>query len=101
MIEALGLDHEALASACEQYGVARLRLFGSAVTGEFHPETSDLDFLVDFSRDAPPGLAPFFGLKDALEQISGRNVDLVEAHAVRNPYFAKKAFSEAVDVYAA
>ncbi|WP_458041767.1 MULTISPECIES: nucleotidyltransferase family protein [Bacteria] len=101
MLTQAALDRTALARACEQFGVARLRIFGSAVSVSFDPETSDVDFLVDFRADAPGGIAPFLGLKDALERIVGREVDLVEAGAVRNPYFAKKAFGEAVDLYAA
>ena len=83
------------------YRVARLRVFGSAITDHFDPSTSDLDFLVEFLPDAPRGIRPYLSLKEALERISGRDVDLVEAAAVRNPYFARRAFTEAVDVYAA
>lgn len=100
MLAADALDRTAIARACEQFGVERLRVFGSAVTDSFDPATSDVDFLVDFRADAPRGLSPYFGLKDALERIIGRDVDLVEASAVRNPYFARRAFAEAVDLYA-
>lgn len=95
------LDREAIVRACERNGVARLRVFGSAISDRFDPATSDLDFLVDFLPDAPRGIRPYLSLKEELESISGRTVDLVEAAAVRNPYFAKRAFAEAVDVYAA
>ncbi|MBN9215213.1 MAG: hypothetical protein ABS62_01745 [Microbacterium sp. SCN 70-200] len=95
------LDREAIARACEQHGVARLRVFGSATTDRFDSATSDLDFLVDFLPGARRGIRPYLALKEDLERISGRPVDLLEAPAVRNPYFARRAFSEAVDVYAA
>ena len=95
------LDDDAIRRACERYGVARLRMFGSAASHRFDPATSDIDFLVDFRDDAPTGIAPFLELKAELERITDREVDLVEARAVRNPYFAKRVFSEAVDVYAA
>lgn len=101
MTDVAALDREAIARACERYGVARLRVFGSAATGRFDPASSDLDFLVDFGADAPRGVAPFLELKEELQRIAGRDVDLVEAGAVRNPYFARRAFAEAVDVYAA
>ncbi len=101
MLPPTALDRTAIARACEEYRVARLRIFGSAVTDRFDPETSDVDFLVDFLGEAPRGITPFFGLKAALERIVGREIDLVEAGAVRNPYFAKRAFAEAVDLYAA
>ena len=101
MFDVAVLDREALVRACEQYDVERLRVFGSAVTGAFDLSTSDVDFLVDFRPDARKGIAPFLALKQELERITGREVDLVESRAVRNPYFAKRAFAEAVDLYVA
>lgn len=101
MVEVSVADREAIARACREFDVARLRIFGSAVTGRFDPASSDLDFLVDFQPDAAKGIAPFLALKAELERISGREVDLVEGRAVRNPYFARRVFDEAVDVYAA
>lgn len=101
MIAQAGLDRQAIARACEQCGVARLRIFGSALTDRFDPAKSDIDFLVDFRADAPKGIAPFLRLKDELERIVGRGVDLVEATAVRNPYRAARAFVEAEDLYEA
>jgi uncharacterized protein len=79
---------EALAALCRRYGVARLEVFGSAARGaDFDPERSDFDFLVEFEqrRDLSP-LEQFFGFAEALEQVLGRPVDLVQASAIRNPY---------------
>ncbi len=45
--------------------------------------------------------ANYLGLKGALVEIVGRDIDLVVADAVRNPYFKKSAFGGAQDVYAA
>ena len=40
-----------LATLCRRYGVARLRLFGSAAQAKpFDPAASDLDFVVRFAR---------------------------------------------------
>jgi uncharacterized protein len=39
---------------CQRYQVKRLEIFGSAATGAFKPEASDLDFVVDFG-DRPLG----------------------------------------------
>jgi len=95
------LDLDAIARASERFGVQRLRVFGSAVTGRFDLARSDVDFLVDFQPDREDRLDDYLGLKDALEQVVGREVDLVVASAVRNPYFAKSVFGSALDVYAA
>ena len=95
------LNPDALAQACRRHGVTRLRLFGSATTDSFDPATSDLDFLVDFGPDARPGIGPLLDLQQDLERMYGRQVDLVEARAIRNPYFARRALSQAQDLYAA
>ena len=76
-----------IAKLCRQFGVVRLDLFGSADTGDFDPDRSDVDFLVEFAASTPLGaLDTYFGLKEALEALFGRPVDLVMACAVVNPF---------------
>ncbi|MBF4161605.1 nucleotidyltransferase domain-containing protein [Nocardioides sp. CBS4Y-1] len=87
--------------ACERHGVARLRAFGSVVTGGFDPVRSDVDFLVDFLPEVRDLLGNYLALRDDLERVMGRKVDLVMSDAVENPYFAAEAFRSAEDVYAA
>jgi predicted nucleotidyltransferase len=87
---------------CVELGVRRLDLFGSAVGDSFDPATSDADFLVDF--DIRPGFDHFgayFGLKEGLERILGRPVDVVSASAIRNPYFRDRIMRTKELVYAA
>ncbi len=91
-----------LGELCRRYAVHRLRLFGSAAAGEFDPERSDLDFLVEF--DEPVGMnsfRQFFGFRRSLGELLARQVDLVAWSAVKNPYFRQQAASQAIDVYAA
>lgn len=77
-----------LAALCRRFGVRRLEVFGSAATGGFRHDTSDLDFLVEFASPGSPGYAGrYFGLLEALQALFGRPVDLVVAAAIRNPYF--------------
>ena len=78
-----------LARLCEERRVERLDVFGSAVTGDFDPETSDLDFLVTFRESAADGDAfkRQIGLKDALEALFGRKVDVVPERSITNEYF--------------
>jgi len=64
-----------------------LEVFGSAVTESFDPDTSDLDFIVDFA-DRSPGYADrYLALAEALEGLFNRNVDLVTERSLSNPYF--------------
>lgn len=101
MNTALVLDLEAIADACRRHGVQRLRVFGSAVTADFNPERSDVDFLVDFLPEVHDLLGNYLALQKDLEQVVGRKVDLVMSDAVENPYFASDAFRSAENVYAA
>lgn len=101
MIRAVELDREAIARVCEQFGVARLRVFGSALTDHFDPTRSDVDFLVDYKADAERTFPALFALRDALADIVGKPVDLLDSRTVTNPYFAKSVFDSAQDVYAA
>jgi predicted nucleotidyltransferase len=93
-----------VAALCERYGVERLDLFGSASgTGEgFDPEGSDLDFVVSFERRDPPELFDrYFGLKEDLEALLGRGVDLVtEGALLKDPSFAEGISGARVPLYA-
>ena len=79
---------DALSRLCGTYGVTCLELFGSATRDDFDLEASDLDFLVEFAAVHSLGAFDrYFGLKEALEQLFQRPVDLVEVKAIKNPYF--------------
>lgn len=93
-------QHE-VAELCRQAFARRLDAFGSAVRGEFDPLTSDLDFLVEL-EDMPPAqyAQAYFKLKEGLESLFGRPVDLVTASSLTNPYFRDRVVSERQTVYA-
>lgn len=95
------LDTKAIKSACKQYGVERLRVFGSVLTDRFDPQTSDVDFLVTFQPGRENLFHDYFDLKFELERIVGRNVDLVMERSVKNPFFRASAIETAQDLYAA
>jgi len=87
---------------CRELGVRRLDVFGSATGNYFDETSSDLDVLVEF--DAGPGFdyyGAFFGLKEGLEAIVGRPVDVVTASAVENPYFRERVMRTKERLYAA
>ena len=73
---------------CARHRVRRLDLFGSADGPAFDPATSDIDFIVEFA-DLPPGdyADHYFGLREDLAALLGREIDLVVERAVRNPFF--------------
>ena len=96
-------NREQIVRLCKQFYVSRLDVFGSATTGEFDPETSDLDFLVTFDDSAPRGgfKRPYFGLLMALEDLSQRKIDLVMESAIDNPYFREGVDDTRVPIYGA
>jgi len=88
MIDEVAKHREALRALCRNNHVRRLELFGSAARGDFDPERSDFDFLVEFASDGerPASLKAYFDFKSSLEALLGRPVDLVEYGSLRNPY---------------
>ncbi len=86
---------------CRRFGVARLAVFGSAVTERFDPDRSDLDVLVEFSDDVEDLFDAYFGLREGLEDLVGRPVDLVMPGAVTNPFVARSIAETGQDLYAA
>jgi len=76
-----------LAALCREYGVERLELFGSAARTDFDASNSDLDFLVTLGcGQTKSAFDAYFELKDELELLFGRSVDLVSKGSIRNPY---------------
>jgi predicted nucleotidyltransferase len=103
MIDEIALHHGELQALCRRFHVHRLDLFGSAARDDFDPERSDIDFLVEFDHDHPEALSlkTYFGLKEALETLFGRPVDLVEPGAMRNPYLKASIERSREPVFAA
>ena len=89
-------------ASCRRFHVQRLDLFGSAATGGFDSATSDVDFLLELEplSDAEY-VAAWFGLREALEFILQRPIDLVSASAVRNPFFRAELERTRLNLHAA
>lgn len=82
---------DALPALCRRFHVRRLDLFGSAADGHFDPARSDLDFLVAFEEMPDSAYAnSFFGLRNALAELFGYEVDLLTDAALANPYLRRR-----------
>ena len=82
---------DALRALCRWHHVRQLDLFGSAVTDRFDPARSDLDVLVVFDDLRPgPTRTHIFRLRQGLEALFGRDVDLLTEVALQNPYFRRE-----------
>jgi uncharacterized protein len=84
---------------CEKHKVRYLYAFGSILTDRFKKD-SDIDLVVDFEPlDLRHYADNYFDFKFALEDTLQRPIDLLEAKAIRNPYFLKSIESQRQLIY--
>ena len=84
---------------CNDHAVAKLSVFGSVLTDQFNDD-SDIDFLVSFDNVPIEDYADnYLQLSMALSQLLGREIDLVEDKAIRNPIFRSNVDRTKVQIY--
>jgi predicted nucleotidyltransferase len=82
-------NKDRLIELCINHKVKELYLFGSALTERFQ-DSSDIDMLIQFYHvDLMDYFDNYMDLKEKLEQLFKRPVDLVENQAIRNPIFRR------------
>jgi len=88
------LPPKELAAFCRRHHIRRLALFGSALHGDFGPE-SDLDLLVEFEPGQIPTLFDIAGMEQELSRLlGGRKVDLRTPEDLSR-YFRHQVLAEA------
>lgn len=92
------IPRDKVAEFCKRKHIQKLSLFGSALRGDFRPD-SDVDVLVEFEPGHVPGLA-FFAMENELSEILGRKVDLNTPQFLSR-YFREQVLAEAEVQYAA
>jgi uncharacterized protein len=90
---------ENIKDLCKAHYIKKLYAFGSAVSGDFTPE-SDIDLLYemdysgfDFDNIKENTYDPFliyFDLKEKLETLFNKKVDLIPNQEFKNKYFVKE-----------
>lgn len=98
MINLLELQKD-IEKICKELSLCRLDLIGSATGGDFD-ERSDVDVLVTFAGDEYL-FDRYFELKERLEKLFNRKVDVIEERAIKNPYFKKSIERDRVKIYGA
>jgi uncharacterized protein len=83
--EGIAVPREKIGEFCQRWKIAELALFGSALRADFRSD-SDVDILVTFAEDADWDLFDWVNMIEELKGIFGREVDLVEKTAIRNPF---------------
>ena len=90
----ISVSKTALAAFCQEHGIKRLAIFGSALREDFGPE-SDIDVLVEFEPDRIPGLLGVAGMELELSELfTGRKVDLRTPEDL-SPYFRQDVLATA------
>jgi uncharacterized protein len=82
---------------CRELSLQRLDLIGSAARADLH-EQSDIDVLVRFGGDERL-FDRYFELKERLEKLFGRPVDVIEERAIKNPYFRRSIDRDRINLY--
>ena len=90
----VSIPREQLAAFCQENGIKRLAIYGSALREDFGPG-SDIDVLVEFEPDRIPGLLGVAGMEIELSGLfSGRKVDLRTPEDL-SPYFRQDVLDAA------
>ena len=79
----------------------RLEAFGSILRSDFDAQRSDVDVLVEFQPEVADSFANFLDLKEALEALFERPVDLVVGRAIRNRRLRYHIDQSKTPIYAA
>ncbi len=94
------LPKDRIVEFCRSKGVTEFALFCSILTDTFGPE-SDIDVLVSFDAGCHYSLLDLARMKQELEVLFGRDVDLVEKASLRNPFRKHAILHNMEIVYAA
>ena len=81
---------DAVERFCRRWKIRVLAMFGSVLRDDFRPD-SDVDVLVTFDLSADWGLFEHMQMKEELEALLGRKVDLVNRRAIeRSPNWIRR-----------
>lgn len=84
---------------CNKYKVHKLYVFGSILTNRFN-DNSDIDLVVDFDKtEVNDYFDNYFDFKYSLEDLLGREIDLLEEQTIKNQYLKKNVDSTKALIY--
>ena len=97
---AFNVPMDKISDFCRRWHVKEFSLFGSVLGEEFRPD-SDIDVLVSFEEKVNWSLYDLVDMKDELKSIFGRDTDIVEKEAIRNPFRRRSILMNREVLYAA
>jgi len=83
--EYLNILHDYKSKCAEKYGIERIGIFGSVACGKHHAD-SDVDICVEMKK---PDMFILIDIKDDLQQIFNRKVDIICLWKNMNPFLLK------------
>ena len=83
---AIEIDKDKLRDFCRRWKITEFALFGSAVRPDEFRDDSDVDVLVSFAEDSRWTLFDLVDMKEELEALFGRNVDLLTRRGVEQSH---------------
>ena len=96
----INLPKEKITEFCRQWKITEFALFGSVLQEDFGPD-SDIDVLVTFQDDTPWSMWDLLDMRKELQDLFGRDVDIVEKDALRNPFRRHNILNNMEVIYAA
>jgi len=98
VINNINFNTDKIAFFCKKHGIKQLALFGSVLSKKF-TSASDIDVMVTFSPQYHCSYFDLLDIKAELEQMTGREIDLVEKDSITNPYRKKSIFQNMEVIY--
>ena len=96
----INIPKDKIEAFCRRWKIKEFALFGSVLRDDFRPD-SDIDVLVSFAPDGGITFDNRMEMLHELAEIFGRQVDLVEKDAIRNPFRRHDILTTKEVVYAA
>lgn len=91
----INLLTEAIPYIQSEFGVKSMQMFGSLARGEGNNE-SDVDIFVNM----PPKAFKLVGLKQFLQELLGRTVDVVRNHSHIDPFLTNEIDRDGITIFA-
>ena len=79
------VSSEQLSAFCQDWKINELALLGSVLRSDFRDD-SDIDVLVTFDSDANWSLLDWVTMKEQLNSLFCRDVDIADKQVLKNPY---------------
>ena len=99
LIELIENNIQKIIELCKTHKVHKLFVVGSILTNRFN-DKSDVDLVVDFNKkEVEDYFDNYFDFKYSLEELLGREIDLLEEQTIKNPYLKKNVDATKTLIY--